>query len=479
LSKQRAASSESAAFWLPFLAAAVGACIMPASADTFWQLRAGQDIVAAGRISLVDHYSHTALGRAWPDHEWLWQVATYAVHSFGGIRLLTAFAAAFVLAALALAHRLSVGPWWTRMPLFLGAIALSRVHWDVRPQVFTMLALLTTLTLVTRRRVALLPLLFLLWANVHGGVVLGFLPLAAGVAVAAWRGDRRLTIRLSVALLACAAATLATPLGTRLYPLVRESMERSRIDEVEEWAAVTSAPVVFAGFLLVAAPLVVGTVRAWRLLSSFEDQVVVATALLFIPPAALVLRNVAPFALLALPAATRLIAASKSRRLAAITGAVRRALEDDPDATPEAVARHARRQIQVTAGLAATAVALAWWHPLEFSKWSPMGPSARAAVEACPAALFNEFDRGGYLIWFTPGKPVFIDGRQDPYPLDFLERAGRLGGDAGLRWNTFARYDIRCAALDPESPMVRTLVADGWGETYRDGQWVVLSRSSR
>src|SRR5262249_34219070 len=106
--------SDRVARWSALAALAVVACLMPASADTYWHLRAGQDIARSGEVSLVDRYSYTAAGSPWPDHEWLWQIAGYEAHAVGGMALLTAVAAAFLLAAFWLAQDLAVGPWWTR-----------------------------------------------------------------------------------------------------------------------------------------------------------------------------------------------------------------------------------------------------------------------------------------------------------------------------------------------------------------------------
>jgi hypothetical protein len=119
-------------------------------------------------------------------------------------------------------------------------------------------------------------------------------------------------------------------------------------------------------------------------------------------------------------------------------------------------------------------IAFGWSHPLAASNWEPMSPRVRAAVAACPGQVFNEYDDGGYLVWFVPEKRVFVDGRQDPYPPGFIARAGTLVGDAEARAETFRQYDVRCAALTPRSRMVTALRDWGWRETFRDARWVVL-----
>lgn len=73
---------------LLFGAMAVFALLMPAQGDTFWHLRAGQEIWRTFHVPLDEHYSYTAAGGYWPDHEWLWQAFAYGLYRLGGMRLL-------------------------------------------------------------------------------------------------------------------------------------------------------------------------------------------------------------------------------------------------------------------------------------------------------------------------------------------------------------------------------------------------------
>jgi len=77
-------------------AVAVCALVMPATPDTYWHLRAGREIWQTLHVPLADHYSYTADGRFWPNHEWLWQALSYALHRAGGFPLLVAGGAAAV-----------------------------------------------------------------------------------------------------------------------------------------------------------------------------------------------------------------------------------------------------------------------------------------------------------------------------------------------------------------------------------------------
>jgi hypothetical protein len=128
------------------------------------------------------------------------------------------------------------------------------------------------------------------------------------------------------------------------------------------------------------------------------------------------------------------------------------------------------------AGLAAAAiVAAAWATAPPQLDWRPIGDGALAAVRACDGPLYNRYDEGGYLIWFAPGKRVFIDSRHDPYPLAFQQQAIAVQNGEQPYQPLFARWGIRCAFLPADAALVGALQTAGWATRYRDPKWAVLA----
>ena len=166
---------------LVFLAIALACALTPMQTDTWWQLRAGRDMWASRSVLLTDVYSHTAYGTFWPNHEWLAEVVFYALYRVGGFPLLTLFAAALIVGGWMLSWRLAKGPVRERF-LWVGiALIPSSLWWEPRPHAFSLLFIVATVFLIARRRLWWLPLIFVVWANVHGGVLLGFVLLGAGL----------------------------------------------------------------------------------------------------------------------------------------------------------------------------------------------------------------------------------------------------------------------------------------------------------
>jgi hypothetical protein len=461
----RAWSADRWAVVAAFILIAALTCFVPARADTFWHLRAGQDIVASRQVSLVDAYSYTAAGRPWPNHEWLWQVATYAAYAAGGMPLLTLFAAAIGFSTIVLVFACTRGSTRARLALVALALPLSAAPWNLRPQLFTLLAMAATLRLTLSGRTWALPPLFLLWANVHGAVALGGGVLVAAIAVSLHERAWKRSAALAGLALVCAAATTVTPLGLGLYRFIAESMEKSRANDITEWRPALQLAARPVGFLLASAALVALTLRGWRRLPATADRIAVVAALLFIPLGLRATRNIAVFAVLAAPAASRLLVAAPLT----LPSWARRQGEPHP-ARPRDP-----RPLAGLAVLAVATVAFAWSRPLALFKWQPIAPGAVAAIRACGGNLFNQYNEGGVLLWFVPEKRVFVDSRQDPYPLELMRTARDLTHDDPLRQTTFARYGIGCAALPADADLGHRLAAEGWSEAYRDRAWRVLA----
>ncbi len=204
-------------------AVAVCALVMPATPDTYWHLRAGQEIWQTLHVPLADHYSYTADGRFWPNHEWLWQALSYALHRAGGFPLLVAGGAAIVTGAVALMFRLMVGSIADARAVDRVGLPLVSCAWALRPQLITQLMLMALLWLLARERYRWLPPLFRRMGQRarrrrDGGRRAGGITAVALVrARAGAAADRRRARALAIVTPLCALATLATPLGIRLW----------------------------------------------------------------------------------------------------------------------------------------------------------------------------------------------------------------------------------------------------------------------
>jgi hypothetical protein len=466
-------SFDQMAIGLLFVAVAVLALLSPAQGDTFWHLRAGADIWRTGQVPRVDLYSHTAYGTPWPDHEWLSQLLMYAAYrAGGGMPGLEIGGALLILASAAAAYRLMVGPRLTRFAILALCLALAASAWTLRPQLLTLFLLPALVWLVARERYLLIPPYFLFWANAHGGVALGGVVLAVETGAAIWRwwrtrapADRRRAGVMAVVLPVSALAVAATPLGFHIYRFVVASAARSYAAQIAEWYVLRPDSlygVLFWATTLGFTLLIVLRRRAIAA-GDWADWAVVAAALALLPLAMRSARNIGPFLILAIPAASRALGPAFRLRLR------RRERPPSPD--------HPIVNLILLLGLGAAAlvvVAFGWRTMTSKLYWRPIGASALRALDQCPGPLYNTYADGGPLVWFAPDRKDFIDGRQDPFPLELLH--GSFAVEHGADYHgLFAQYGIRCAFIPAKSKLVDRLRGDGWRAVFLDHDWAVLS----
>jgi hypothetical protein len=449
-----------------FFAIALAALLMPAQNDTWWQLRAGREMWLTRHVLLHDTFSHTVYGAYWPNHEWLSQLLFYGVYAAGGMSLVTMVSAIAVTAAWLLVWRMTPGSTRSRFLLTSLAVVSASTIWSPRPQVLSLVLLALTVSLLRSRRYVWLPMVFVLWANLHGAVVMGVLVLGAAL-VAAVIENRRSIPGLAVASACCLLATLATPLGVTFWSEIPRSLARIRQLGIAEWAPPRLAAASLIPFWLMAAAVL--GLMVWRGRRLFRDAdarqrgdlTLCACALALLPLALTAERNVPPFLLLVVPAI-------------AVLSPFRSAGEDHQPA----VARQRPRlncAITAVAGtLVVGGVAYAYAARVAHLRWAPLPDASLAALRACRGNLYNRYDEGGYLIWFSSEHKVFLDGRQDPYPVDLVQQQVRVEHSGDFE-QLFRRYDIHCAYLPADSLVSDRLARAGWRTLFRDARWAVLA----
>jgi hypothetical protein len=447
---------------LLFTTIAAAACLMPAQSDTYWQLRAGQEMWQSGHLLYRDTFSHTVYGHYWSNHEWLTEVAFYGAHRIAGMAGIALLCASAVSAGWVCAWRLMRGTPIVRTMLVAGAMTGAATLWSLRPQAISLGFVGLTAWLVATRRYKWIPAVFVLWANFHGAALLGIV-MMCGAAAGALAYDRAAARRLLLVLPLAALAMCATPLGVSWWPGMIVSLERIGGLGISEWAPASFTSLHDLPFWIAGVGLIV---FAWhrRHTMSAEDAIVTGMALALFPLGVHAGRNTSPFLLVALPALTRLL---PDRVVRWELGLARR---------PGRVAHTCLAYASV--GVAVLAVAVSWANPAPRLGWKPLPDAVIEAVNACPPNLYHRYDHGGYFTWFTPQQRVFLDGRQDPFPVELIveHRARELAGDYR---DIFDRFGIRCAALPTSSLVAANLEKDGWQQRASADGWVVLARGEQ
>jgi len=232
---------------LVVLVAVLGAVLLGVAqqltvADSWMTLVAGREIAHHG---LPSHEVLTAIpyGRTWTDQQWFAQIVFYASTVVGGLRLAIVLNVAAITVTLALvvaaARRRGAS---ARSTLLVASVSLfvAPWSWQLRAQALALPLFVLVLQLASsdvrkpRARTFLALPLLVLWANIHGSVLLG----AGLVSLAGLFGLLRRPLRSAALVLLPWACVLISPYGFHLVGYYRLLLFTSPVSKViVEWQA--------------------------------------------------------------------------------------------------------------------------------------------------------------------------------------------------------------------------------------------------
>jgi hypothetical protein len=330
-------------------------------------------------------------------------------------------------------------------------------------------------------RLWLLPLLMMLWVNLHGGFAIGFILLVItfGSEVLKWLANishadnRNRVLWLGAAGLLCAAAVMVNPYGPQMlaYPFRTVSIGALQ-NFIQEWQPPNfheREAQVFIVLWLVTLGAVSYSGRRLDLTDFFLFATFTALALV-------ARRNIAVFAVVAAP----ILMTHADAALAALQIRWPRLKLDNtprPLRPPTLVLNWALLLLVLAASLLKISLPLS---PntvqTAIAATAPVGAANYLKAHPVPGRLFNSYNYGGYLIWaLYPNMLVFMDGRTDLYDDAFLNEALNVFF-TGSGWQAlFARYNISAVLVEAKAPLATILLKQpDWAIRYRDHNSVVI-----
>ena len=375
-------------------------------------LAAGREIVTLGALPGQDTMLDAEKPGPWVLHSWLAEVIFYGATEAGGLHLLMGLRALLVAGTLALIFcllRARGSPPWLAALLAAAVFLIPGIRSVLmRPLLFTHLFLVFYLFVILQvragrwpaRRLWILPLVMVAWANLHAGHLVG--AAVAGMAMAAFALERIFrrpgagAIRAGqaeVPLAATLLATLANPYGAGVWSYALGfSGGGSYSGQVWEWVAATPAREP-AMFILIGAGALASLFCIRRL---FLLPLLLAAALMAMPlVASRFLFHGAVGAALALGTALPLL-----------TPVLRR--------LPEWLSARAAPTAAALLLVAMTVHGVWRGEGFRFrvdESFFPVSAVRFMARHGLEGRLLNFREWGGYLLWHRPGRKVFIDGR--------------------------------------------------------------------
>ncbi len=383
------------------------------------------------------------------------------------------------------------------------AVASSSVHWLARPHLFTLLFLVLFYFVCESVRegrttfaglpyYVLLPAGTVLWANLHGGFVIGILMVgvygAGEVLTLAFSADpamRRPAATRAAhwfgTAAACLAASLLNPYGWRLhvhlFEYLRDPYASQHIAEFFSLSFHHPAAIFFEALLLLSAASVFWYGSQGR----FTESLLL---LIFGHAGLLAARNIPLFAIVSTP----LLAAAVDAWLVRlphldVAGWLRRAGARFNEIAAQTTATDAlpRWHVVSVAGFALVAAILfAPAPPKRFrSEYDPKSYPAGAieVLRRDPAArIFTHDEWGDYLIWrLYPTGRVFVDGRSDFYGDDFENKYIDVLNVKHDWEQILDGFGVNTILMPPGAPLAGVLKeSTRWHSVYDDGVAVIF-----
>lgn len=455
--------------------------------DLYWHLATGRIIVETGHIPRTDPFSSTRLGVPWVNVQWLPQIGLYVLYRLGGFGALSIGVAVLVTLAGVFVWRTMTGNVFLHAFGLILFAAASGLVWTPRPNIltFVLLAALGYILYLFRHRsidrLWLIPPMFLVWVNLHGGYLIGFvligLTLAgdaldrrlgqAGPACMSWVGMRKLSVVTLIGVLALVVNLYG--INVLLLPVQTVGMEASA-RWIMEWSSpdfhqIAEQPMLW---LLLLTLIAIG--RGGRRIDLAEGLAVAGFAFL----AFVSRRNIGLYAVVVTPICVRYAAAAIEHWRGSRPAAPRNVGIGWLNALILiVVAALAALKVLVAASPVEQANAERNSMPVEAADW----------IEANrPGGLmYNSYNWGGYLIWrLWPDYPVYVDGRADVYGDEFLREYLKIAlAEPGFE-SKLAGHGVGFVVVEADSVLSPVLaISEQWAVAYRDMQAVIYVRSGR
>jgi len=459
--------------------------------DTGYHIRAGEIILKDLAVPRHDPFSFITPPLPWTAHEWLSEVVMAIVHNALGLPGIVFLFALLLATTYWLLFR------WIRssgtnilvvLLILILVLLSSRIHWHARPHVFSLfLVVLLYQILILHQEdrgnyLYVIPPIMLLWVNLHGGFIAGFLFMGIFLSgyflgFLARKGEERPVFankgkQLSMVCAVSVLAACVNPFGVHafLFPF-RLVSETYLMDHVQEFLSPNFHGFAPYRYLLLFLIGILGISKT-RLANTELVLVLVFTSMSlysarYIPLCAIV------YAPILSKHGDILIQEYKGRcsRLLKERSGVYGKIDASAKgyAIPLVV-------LVVIAGLAAGKI------PVRFTeKMAPTAAIDFLRTNPVQGNMFNNDEIGDHVIYgLYPRYKVFIDGRLDMYGEPIVKEYFKVVHIEQGWKDVLEKYDINYIFFYTDSVLVRHLLTDaGWRGIYTDNVASILLRNTQ
>ncbi|MFH1412597.1 MAG: hypothetical protein ABIG10_01020 [bacterium] len=472
--------------------------------DFGWHIKAGEQTMQTKQVPHDQIYMWTLEGKDWVDHEWLSNIMLYLGYEHLGYFWLNIIFALIIILALSLAtaylkktYFKNTGDYVLIGLQLLGLIAIMP-HLGVRLQEITILFLVILLIIIDKfsrkpgKIIYWLIPLFLIWANLHAGFLIGIAVLGWWLTVqlilTIFKSKPTKWLKLLIIMVLSCAATLITPYGWKLYSFLSDYTNNAYLKIIEEWLPIYALPIHYWQMLFIA--IIISLIIACYGLSLKKLNLwQVSITIIFL---AMAIKSTRHFPLFFIVIYLCLIPDIIQKQM--------------PDKFKQIINHNIIKIISIISLLLLSILVFFYTNFTNQPNLAFCDKYPCKAVEFLQnnpeyqkLKMYNRYNFGGFLIWAMPELPLFIDGRMPQYEFanhsliqeyisfinDNIENKLKEYGIEMVLWNAkpnkmrlnwIDKYLLGLKPEDVESkPLIRNYLdeSDNWELIFEDNASVI------
>lgn len=472
---------------------------LPLDSDFWWHVRTGQLSLMNGSPILEDLTTFTVYKSPWVNHSWLSQIFYFFIqNSLGNIGIMLSVAIVATLSIFFVFIRLRSNPIINGFTILL-CVMTTAVVWSPRPQLLTLLLFSILTYLLTEKPIFsdkistfLIPILFLVWGNLHAGFSIGiiliitiFIGKVLDTFLTKEKSNQDQTKTLIfwfLMIVVCSLIVAINPNGIGIWVVQFNTISLPSLQNlIPEWASPNFHELYQQPFLWLWL-LLVFFFMANRTSYKFSTIIplLVLGGLGFISR-----RNYVYFAVFSIPLL--------SNELQRFFDIYIKDFISEQKLLKKIQNFNKKSDNKFSKFINLIFVGFLWFvviwkiiflgSSVIFDSYEKVSfPKEAIATleneELTDFRCLNSYTWGGYISWKLPEMKIFIDGRTDLYGekliQDWIEMV-----NGGKAWKEkFEFYDINCVFLEADRPIINLLGDYGWQVIYSDDLSVVMTNQN-
>jgi len=471
--------------------AANGHRILNFDGDLPRHILTGRLILQTHRVSSTDIFSFRTVGYPSIPHEWLSQVLFARIYDWLGLDGIVLISALIIMLTWSIIYYEALrtsNSFFAALIFTALAVGAGQIHVLPRPHILTYILTAIWIALVERinehkpRGWWPLPLVMLLWANLHGMFVIGILIWGIYLAgdfldhpTRAWFSSAKAKALMTGGALSL-VTTFFSPSGPNIWAAIaslgRNAYITSKIPEYQ--SANFHLPETWL-FIIILLLVIVGFARTTEKVSWIHILLVVS----FTGLALYTSRMIPLFAIVVTPLAAQAFAGwlhneYPQSQLFIIEENIHK------------INLSSNGLVWVLVTIIAVAMLFNSGHAIDpknqgnvfDERFFPVKATIWLQHHSQRGHMFNEFDWGGYLLLeLWPAYQIFMDGHTHIYGEELTREYERVITLSAGWEEILAKYDVAWAIVRANAPLERALSASGnWVIVYRDQTAIILTR---